>query len=105
MRGQPFLAYLTFLWCVQAEPNLLDAIPLRPESGKLLEVTLALNDLPGDGAVNGDPMPGDVLQDPFVGRGGAPFIVFGLKSVDGNGNAKVGQIAPRIGNGPDGAGD
>ena len=83
----------------------LTSSPLGPETRKFLQVTLPLNELPGNRAVDVDPMPGDVLQDAVVSGGRPAAIMFGLKAVNGNGKVKIGKIAPRFGYGPDGAGD
>ena len=78
MRGQPFFTLLSFLWGVKAEPDFPYAFALRPKIGKLLQVAIPLNDLPGNCAVNRNFMAFDVFQDALVCSGSPPFIVFGL---------------------------
>jgi hypothetical protein len=104
MQGQPFFTRFPFLRCIQAEPDLPYPLALGPETGKFFKVTLSLNDLPGDGAVDRDPVPGDVLLDAIVSCRRPAAIVFGLKAINGNGKAEIGKVTPRFWNGPHGAG-
>ena len=77
-RGQSLLALLSFLRRVKAEPDGQDFRAPRPEIRKVPQIVVTLKELPGDGAMNVDPMTGNVLEDALVGGGCAPPIVFRL---------------------------
>jgi hypothetical protein len=49
---------------------------------KLLEVPVALHDLPRHRAVHDDALPGDVLEDAIVGGRRAPDVVLGRQPID-----------------------
>ena len=67
---------------VQADPDLSRVLVSGPEPHELVEVTGPLRLLPGDGAVHGDLVPDDVLEDAIVSRRLAAFVVLGLQAID-----------------------
>jgi hypothetical protein len=72
--GQP----VTHLRGEQAEPHLADLGLGRPVPQKLLQIVGLLHHLTSDRAVDRDLLARDVLEDPIVGGGSAPNIVFRL---------------------------
>ena len=76
-----------------------------PEGEELIEITRTLDDLGGDGAVDGDLGTLDALEDAFVGGGLAAFVVFRLETVDGDDYVQLFVPLPKRGNGAKGAGD
>src|SRR5215471_4336553 len=80
--SQPLLGHFANLWRVEAVPDLFDLRYCRPEGEELLDVAVAVHLLPRHGAVDGDVMPLDVLEDPLVGRRSASGVVLGLQPVD-----------------------
>ena len=74
--------HLAHLRGVQADPQLRDVRVRRPELHELFEVSVAAHLLPRHGAVDGDVVPLDVLQDAVVGGGLAALVVLGLQPVD-----------------------
>ncbi len=71
-RGQSLLAF------IEAEPDGQDFPAPGPEIRKVPQIVVTLEELPGDGAMNVDPMTGNVLEDALVGGGCAPPVVFRL---------------------------
>jgi hypothetical protein len=72
--GQP----VTDLRGEQAEPYLADLGLGRPVPQKFLQIAGLLHHLTSDRAVDRDLLADDVLEDPIIGRGSAPNIVFRL---------------------------
>jgi len=81
----------------QTEPDFVDFRARRPKFQKLANVAGFLHHLPGDRAVNGDPLSDNVLEDPVIGRWRAANIVIRLQSVNGNRDGQMIQIPPLIG--------
>src|SRR4029453_15290540 len=79
---------------IQTHPNHSRVVVCLPEAQKLFQITIALNLLPRDGAVNRDVMSGNVLQDPFIRRRRTPHIVLGGQAVDRDHELQPAKIAP-----------
>ena len=72
----------------------LRVLILRPGLHELFEVAGPAHLLTGDGAVNGDVVAGDVLEDAGVGRRLAPFVVLWLEPVDRHDELQPMQALP-----------
>ena len=64
-----------------------------------------MDQLSGDGAVHGNLMPDDVLQDALVGRRLPAGIVLRLQTVDRDDDRETAEAVPLLGNFADGARD
>ena len=102
---QTLVGFLSDLRGVQADPDLPGVLVRRPEVDELFEVTGPLNLLSGHGAVHRDLMAIDVLQNAFVGRGLAPFVVLRLEAVNRDDDLQSPQRSPRERDGTHGARD
>src|SRR5262245_60144675 len=83
---EPLIRYFPYLRRVQADPDLARLRAIRPEAEELVEIAGPVDLLPRDRAVNGDSVPGDVLEDAVVGGRRPAHVVLGLQPVDGNDN-------------------
>ena len=77
---------------IEADPDLADLGTLGPEAEELLEVTGPDDLLPGDGAVDRDPVTGYVLEDALVGCRRPAGVVLGLQAVDRDGDRRARQV-------------
>ena len=85
---------LALLRRVKAEPDRLCLLVRLPEPQELLQIPVALHLLACDGAVHGDLVPRDVLEDAIVGRRRAPHVVLRLQAVDRHHQLQTAQRRP-----------
>jgi len=91
---EDFGSHRPFLRGEEAHPNLRDLFARGPDVEEVGQITGALHHLAGNGAVDGNAMPGDVFQDAFVRGGSAASVVLGLKAVDGDHGLNARQTGP-----------
>ncbi len=92
------------LGCEEAEPDFADFRARGPEFEKVAKVAGTLHHLPGDGAVDGDGVAGDVLEDTIIGGRRAADVVLRLESVDGDDDGNMRRGSPGGGGRAEGAG-
>jgi len=103
--GENLRHHLPSLRREDAEPDLLHGVHAAPELQKLPQVARPFHHLAGDGAVDGDALVGDVVQNSFIGGRSAARIVLGFESVHRNRKREAVVGPPDVRHGPEGAGD
>jgi len=103
--GEDLRHHLPALRRKDAEPDLLHGVHAAPVLHKLPQVARPFHHLAGDGAVDGDALVGDVVQNSFIGGRSAARIVLGFESVHRNRKREAVVGPPDVRHGPEGAGD
>ena len=87
-------AALADLRSVETDPDAVHFGPRIPEGDVLFQIAGTLEHGAGDYPMNVDFAARDILEDDAVGRGLSPHVVMFGQAVDGNRNAKAGQVHP-----------
>jgi hypothetical protein len=95
MSSETFAAFVSFLGRKQTEPDAANLLAIRPKISELTQVARTLEVQASNGAVHGDLVPANVFENPFVGRGRTPLVVFRLQAIDGHNDVQARNVSPR----------